>query len=159
MIVVSNTTPLHYLILIDRVDVLGELFGRIVIPRAAYIELTRERAPGKVRTWLIDRPYWIDVQEIEEIDPAMKAGAGEREAIALAERLQADLLLLDDRIARRTAKERGIIVTGTLGVLEVAARRGMTRLPDAIALLRRTNFHASESLLQDFLERNVGYEP
>jgi predicted nucleic acid-binding protein len=63
------------------------------------------------------------VREAAAPDPALKLGAGEREAIALAEELKAGLLL-DDGKARREARRRGLAVTGTLAVLAAAAENG-----------------------------------
>lgn len=53
-------------------------------------------------------------------------GDGEREALALALEIQADRILLDDRIARRAADELKLVVTGTVGVLLGAKRHGLT---------------------------------
>jgi predicted nucleic acid-binding protein len=65
--------------------------------------------------------------------------------------LKADVLLMDDRLGRRAAKQRGLSVAGTLNVLEVAAQRNLLELPDAIAMLQQTNFHVSETILADAL--------
>ena len=51
--------------------------------------------------------------------------AGERDAIALAQNLEADLVILDEKAARKVAKERGLQVTGLVGILDEAATRGM----------------------------------
>ena len=74
--------------------------------------------------------------------------AGEREAILLAEHLNAELVVLDEKAARRTAASRGLRVTGTLGILKAAAERGLVDLPVAVEHLKQTNFRASPRLLQ-----------
>lgn len=51
MIVVSDTTPVNYLVLIDQVDLLKELYGLLVLPHAVHEEMRREQAPEKVRAW------------------------------------------------------------------------------------------------------------
>ncbi|MBC6478988.1 MAG: DUF3368 domain-containing protein [Hormoscilla sp. GM7CHS1pb] len=84
-----------------------------------------------------------------------RLGAGEREAILLAEELEADLILLDDIQARRLAVERGLIVTGLLGVLQQSATLGLIDLTVAIERLRETNFWISSSLLQSLLEQDL----
>ena len=76
-----------------------------------------------------------------------KLGAGEREAITLAEEISAELLLVDDGTGRQEARRRGLAVRGTLGVLGLAARHGLTDFPNAIARLRATNFRVSEELV------------
>lgn len=87
-------------------------------------------------------------------DPALKLGAGERAAIALAEEMGADLLLVDDAKARREARRRGLSVTGTLAVLAAAAERGLADLPEAIAALEQTTFRAPAALIAEILERD-----
>ena len=76
---------------------------------------------------------------------------GERQAIALAQSIQSDFVLLDDRRARQIAKQWGINVVGTLGVLARAAQVGLIDLKDALAELRTTNFRASATLLESVL--------
>jgi predicted nucleic acid-binding protein len=82
-------------------------------------------------------------------------GAGEREAIMLAQEAQADALLIDEEDGRRAASARALIVTGTLGVLERAAERELLDLPDVVARLRATSFRVRESLLLDMLARDA----
>jgi predicted nucleic acid-binding protein len=78
---------------------------------------------------------------------------GEREAICLAEGIQADLVLLDERSARRVASSRGLKVTGVLGILAEAASRGIVNLPEAFDRLTRTSFRYTPALLKEVLDR------
>ena len=65
-------------------------------------------------------------------DPALDSlDRGESVAIALGMRLKADLILIDDRKGAAAALSRGLQVTGTLGVLDLATERGLVDLPDA----------------------------
>jgi predicted nucleic acid-binding protein len=153
VIVVSDTTPVNYLVLIDQIHLLRDLYGRLVLPRAVHEEMQREGAPEKVRAWAASLPVWAEVRAAASTDPALKLGAGEREALALAEELKADLLLVDDGKARREARRRGLAVTGTLGVLAAAAERGLVDLPEAIAALRQTTFRAPAALVEELLGR------
>ena len=105
MIVIADSTPLNYLILIHQVDLLPQLFDRILIPPAVFEELQHQEAPEVVQRWIAAPPSWLQVQALRSVlDPALGfLDPGEREAIALAEELQADQLLLDDADARREA--------------------------------------------------------
>jgi predicted nucleic acid-binding protein len=76
---------------------------------------------------------------------------GEQHAILLAESLKADRLIIDDMKGRREATSRSIAVIGTLGVLAEAARRKLLDLPDALAALQATNFHAAPELIRALL--------
>ncbi len=82
-----------------------------------------------------------------------KPHAGERRAILLAESVNANVILLDEKAARSVVVDRGLRVTGTLGILGEAAWRGMTDLGAAIDQLRKTNFRYSPALLKAILDR------
>jgi predicted nucleic acid-binding protein len=149
MIVVSDTSPLNYLILTGYVHLLEALYGRVVIPRAVWDELRQPGAPAPVRQWVEALPAWVEVREASAPDASLHLDPGEREAITLALELRADLVLLDERRGRREAAGRGLAVTGTLGVLDAAARRGLIELPEALTRLRQTSFRARPSLLRE----------
>ena len=99
MLVVANTSPLRYLILIEHVNVLPALYREVTVPPAVVTELTNERTPQEVRTWLMNKPQWLRVQAQRETLPQLRGviDDGEREAIALAVEVRADALLMDDR--------------------------------------------------------------
>ena len=82
-----------------------------------------------------------------------KLQAGERAAIFLAESVNADIIIIDEKAARLIAAERGLSVTGILGVLGEAATRRLVNLADAIDRLRRTTFRCSPALFKATLER------
>jgi predicted nucleic acid-binding protein len=84
---------------------------------------------------------------LEDLDP------GEREAILLAEGLNAGLVIIDDLLGRKIARSRGLRVTGLLGVLDEAARQELIGFPNAIARLQQTTFRASDRLIQSLLSR------
>jgi predicted nucleic acid-binding protein len=77
------------------VDLLPQLFDRILIPPAVFEELQHQETPDIVRRWIASPPSWLHVQALRSVlDPALGfLDAGEREAIALAEELHADQLL------------------------------------------------------------------
>ena len=154
MIIVSDTTPLNYLILIDQAHILHELYDSVLIPQSVFDEMQRAETPAEVRAWITDRPEWLEVRPAQTTDPSLKLGAGESEAIALALELHADALLLDDRKARQEAQKRGLTVTGTLAVLATAARRDLVELPTAIARLQKTTFRAPATLIQSLLDQD-----
>lgn len=161
MPVVSNTTPINYLVLIQQADVLREVYRQIVIPQAVLNELQRSETPIAVSEWITNRPDWIEVQQIsmahDDDDVALiKLGAGEREAIVLAEPLGASAIVLDERIARQEASRRGLAVTGTLGILDKAAERGFLDLAEVFERLQQTSFRASQELYRRFLDRDAG---
>jgi predicted nucleic acid-binding protein len=153
MTVISNTTPLNYLALINLQDILPALFGHVLIPEAVWHELSSSTAPQPVKDWLDTKPSWLDPRVVSQISPdLLQLDPGEREAIALAQSLDASLVLLDERRGRRMARGLGLKVSGTLGVLDLAARRGLVDLADAFSRLERTTFRATPRLLRHIQE-------
>jgi predicted nucleic acid-binding protein len=109
-----------------------------------------------VEEWITSRPDWVHVQDptgrtlsVPGLDP------DELAAIALAEELEADALLMDERDGRREAERRGLPVLGTLRVLADAAEHGLTDLQTAFDRLRQTNFRVSEQLFRMLLDREA----
>jgi predicted nucleic acid-binding protein len=73
--------------------------------------------------------------------------------------LQADTLLIDERDGAKFAREHGLFVTGTLGVLQTAARRDLISLADALQALQNTNFRHSAALFDQLLADELGDQP
>lgn len=153
MIVVADTSPLNYLILIGHSDVLPRLFGDVLIPQMVLDELGGSGAPPEILDWLEAAPEWLEVVPFASTPSASldHLDAGERDAIQLAVELSADLVLLDDRKARFVAKRLGLSITGTIGILDKAARSGLINISDAVDSLSRTDFYVSEDILQALL--------
>ncbi|HEY1305448.1 MAG TPA: hypothetical protein VGF24_17955 [Vicinamibacterales bacterium] len=154
MIVVADASPLRYLILIEYAHVLPAMYGQVVVPPAVVTELTRDRTPGLVKVWLENRPEWLRVQAPTQPPARVRQdlGEGEREAIELALEMAADALLVDDRDARQEAQKHGVAVLGTLRVLADASEHGFADLAVAFSRLRKTNFRASDQLLEQLLD-------
>lgn len=156
MSVVSDASPLNYLIMIGAVDVLVPLYGRVFVPHTVVAELGQSAAPDAVRAWMAQRPGWLDVsQEAPQSDPTLALlDPGERAAITLALSLGAERLLIDEWEGRAEAVRRGLAVTGTLGILAAAHQRGLLDLEVALARLERTSFYMSKDLLE-FVRRRL----
>jgi predicted nucleic acid-binding protein len=157
VIVVADSSPLHYLIIIEQIELLPRLYGKMAVPPAVVAELRAIEAPVAVRRWMADLPPWLQTIAPLSVPEALKfLGAGEREAIALAGHLKADALLVDDREARRQAEARNLATIGTLAVLLDAAERGWIDLESVVARLRQSSFRASPQLLKAILDRYYG---
>jgi len=153
MLVVADASPLNVLIRIELIDVLEKLFGRVVIPPAVVKEMSHPNTPRVVREWLAIRPSWLDIRAPSALDTSLGLDPGECEAICLARELRADLLLVDDLRARRAAQRLGLNITGTIGVLELAAGRGLLDLQTALDRIRQTDFSVSDELLDAAIRR------
>ena len=168
MIVVSDTTPINYLILIGRIEILRELFGRVIIPHSVWEEFHNPGTPELVRSWADSSPAWFDVRQASEtsIRSVARLGAGEREGIALAKELNADAILMDDRKGTKEAQRQGLTTIGTLAILAKASQRGLLDLPETFRELAQTNFRfpraeVIEGLLDQYEQttRQVSDEP
>jgi predicted nucleic acid-binding protein len=158
MQVVADTSLFNYLILIDQIALLPALYGRIIIPPAVlYEELLHSSSPLPVRAWAASLPAWLDVRQVASAPEAdlQHLERGEQAAIALAQELQADLLLMDDKDGRQAAEQRGLTVFGTLGVLEHSAEQSLVDLPEVLRRLLATNFYASARIIQELLARDA----
>jgi predicted nucleic acid-binding protein len=156
MIIISDTTPFRYLIEIEAVEILEKLFERVIIPETVFAELQAENTPEKVRTWIQSAPVWVEIRQanVALFSPLTEIHDGEREAIALALELNADALLIDDRDGRREAKRVGLFIIPTLAALELAAKKDLIDLPEAIERLSNTTFRAKRKLLDQIIEKH-----
>ena len=157
MIVVSDTTPINHLILTGKISVLPELLGKVIIPFAVFQELQADKTPEKVRKFIGNLPEWLEVKHAQILidEDLNELDAGEREAIILAEELNADVLLIDEKNGREAALKRKLPVVGTLGVLERAAEKGLLDFAETLQKLKSNGFFIAPLLEKDFLEREA----
>jgi predicted nucleic acid-binding protein len=156
MIVVADSGPLHYLILLEHIDLLRRFYGQVLVPEPVADELSAAAAPAVVRDWIAKPPAWVDVRPVPCDAVSMitdDLDLGERAAIALAETMHADLLLIDEAAGRAEAKRRQLRVTGTLGVLRAGAEQGLVNVPDLLQRLKATSFYLDETLLSAVFDR------
>lgn len=152
MLIVADTSPVNYLILVEADGVLPRLYGRILIPTQVLEELLSESAPERVRSWAASPPNWLDVRSPARIDSALQLDLGEAAAISLAQEVHADQLLMDDRDGRQIAASLGLKVAGTLAVIRDAAKQRLLDLPNVLTQLRASTFRAAPSLYQQLLD-------
>jgi predicted nucleic acid-binding protein len=150
MIVVADSGPPHYLILLGEIDLLHRFYEQVAIPQSVVDELRAESAPTIVSSWFAHPPEWVAITAVPQaqIDSITDdLDLGERAAIALAGAIQADLLLIDDAAGRAEAARRSLRVTGTLGVLRAGAEQGLIDVPAMLARLRTTSFYVDDTLI------------
>ena len=150
-IVVANSTPIIALSNIKRLDMLRELYGTIIIPKAVEMEVSTKNPDFSTQH------NWIEVKPIANM-AAYRAftsvlHAGEVEVIILAGELQADLVILDDGLARKHAKYLNLNLTGTIGVLLKAKQENMIKqLRPILDELLEQGFYLSDQMYADVLE-------
>lgn len=154
--VVVNSTPLIVLCGIRRLSVLRELYQEICIPEAVYREVT---AKGDLAcTQIKTAKAWIHVEKIQDhTEKKMyraKLHDGEVEVMILAQEQKADLVILDDNAAKKTARYLGLTVTGTLGILLKAKRQGLIdEIRPLLFEMRQNGFYVSADVENMVLEQ------
>jgi len=157
MIVVSDSSPLIALCDLGKLDLLRLLYGRVVLPNAVWKETSIAGQDKPERKELLSASWIERVQVRNQVlvkSLAQKLDAGESEAIVLALELNADLLLMDERLGRNVARRFGIDVTGVVGILLMAKSQGHLSAikPDLDRLRDELDFWMSESLYQQALQ-------
>ena len=157
MIVVSNTSPIFYLWEIGEIRLLPLLFKKIIIPEAVSMELCHENCPDGLKELIRNPVYWLQLQKTSEKsdEKLNRLHKGEREAILLAKQINADIIILDEKAARIIAKNKGLNVTGLLGIIDIAARKNLIDITNTIKKLNKTNFRISPSILKKLLKKNI----
>ncbi len=128
MIVISNTSPIVNLAVAGHLHLLQKLYGQVVIPQAVYDELSGILKKYPHIRDSVMQASWIECHTVKNRDLvsafAREVDRGEAEAIALANEMKADLLLLDEKRGRQVARRTGLKVVGVLGILIEAKKKG-----------------------------------
>lgn len=155
--VIVNSTPIIALSNIGKLEILRELYQEIYIPQAVYNEITEkdDTASKNIQNSL----NWIHVENIQNPEKytmyRAKLHAGEVEVMILAqESPEADLLIIDDNAARKTAKYLGLTVTGTMGVLLKAKSKSIIiEIKPLLNKLQASGFYISEQVIKLILKQ------
>ena len=151
-LVIADTGPINYLILIGHTDILPALFQKVILPAVVRDELIHPKAPLAVHQWVANPPLWVEIHQTPHAHDTTwaKLDAGEEDAIALAIELHADLILMDDRDGVLAARSKGFRVVSLF--LPCAAAHGLLNLAEAFDRISRTSFHYKQSVMDQFLD-------
>lgn len=118
MIVVADTSPIAALARIGQLNLLKQIYQRLIVPDAVYRELITSGQNWQGLSAIQDAD-WIEVENVDGDAVAelleLRIDLGESEAIALALKLNASTLLIDELRGRRIAQEKGLAIVGTIG--------------------------------------------
>ena len=154
--VIVNSTPLIVLCGIGRLDILRQMYGQISIPSAVYREVTAKDDSACVQ--IRSAGEWLHVEQIKDHSEKKmykaKLRDGEVEVMILAQEQKADLVILDDNAAKKTAKYLGLTVTGTLGVLVKAKHQGLIEeVRPLLSEMQKNGFYVSSTVESLVLEQ------
>jgi predicted nucleic acid-binding protein len=154
-IVVVNATPIIALVLINQLSLLQYLYNEVIIPPEVQAEVLTG-GPSGVGKVELEGANWIrtiPLQDPRRADLLSDLDRGEAEVIALAQELDAQLIIIDERLARRHAKRLGLTLTGTLGVLLKAKEQGVIPvIAPLIDQLRQGGIRLSQAVVTEALE-------
>jgi hypothetical protein len=153
MIVVSDTSALSNLALVDHLWLLESIYQNVIIPDVVARELAAASnpiIPAILQAgWILPQPL-TNSELVNQLQQERGLDAGEANAIALALELQADDLLIDERLGRQEALRLGLSIIGILGILLVAKRRSLIPQVQPVmdTLISQAGFRVSPQLYQ-----------
>ncbi|MCD8023817.1 MAG: DUF3368 domain-containing protein [Lachnospiraceae bacterium] len=161
MIVISDTTPIISLLKIKHLELLRELFGEIWIPKAVYQELISNERFSQEARQIAKAAYVrrVEVEDLKSVNLLRRAtglDVDESEAIILSDENKADILLMDEAKGRMVAKQMGLTIMGTVGILITAYdERLLTaqQIEQCIEILQVNGRHISEKLYQQIRDK------
>ena len=152
---VINTTPLISLAVINKISLLDELFDNVYIPMAVFKEATRKgkKNTATIESWGKNRT--VDIKDMQAKSAfELTLGEGEAEVIVLAQEVGADLVIIDEDKARKVAKRSGLYVTGTIGLLLDAKKRGkISHIKPFLGRLIEGGIYISDNLYDNALSQ------
>jgi predicted nucleic acid-binding protein len=153
--VVSNTNPIISLLKLDRLELLQKLYNQINIPKAVFNEI--EAGKNKAYYKDLSKIEWININPIQDTNALkyfLDLDDGEAEAIILATEIEADLIIIDEKLGRFHAKHADLKITGTIGILIKAKKEGyLKEIKPLLDELTEKNVWINENLKQDILKR------
>ena len=157
MKLVLDSSALITLARIGRLDILRQLTSDVHIPEAVYDEVVKT-GQGRQGSTEVAQAQWIARHHVQDQGAVRRLQTrlrrGEAEAIVLARELQADVLILDDAVARRVAEAEGRNVVGLLGLLLHAKAHGLVgSVKPILDDMRSAGFFLDESLYRSLLKR------
>jgi len=144
--IVINTTVLSNLAAANRLEILRELFGEVLVPSSVYEEILKGIESGYMFLARIDealeREHWLSLAHLTgESRRTFKTllnvlGRGEAAGIAISKERKLTFFS-DDKVARKVARDMGVKISGTIGVLKVAVEEGRISVEEADEVLHR----------------------
>ncbi len=149
--IIGDSSALVALSVMDRLELLETIFGKVYVPQVVFDEVAVSSKPQavKLKNFLADKTVKVQI-DIAKIG----LGRGELEAITLYKKMKADFLLIDDRRAKNFAKMNDVNVIGSLGVMVLAKELGkVEKIRTDLEKLLKSNIFVSKSLINRILKQ------
>lgn len=154
-VVIVNSTPIISLALIDQLDLLKHLYHEVLMPPTVQAEVLAggTGGPGVVQ---LEQANWVRMRPLRDprrADLLADLDRGEAEVIALAQEINADLVIIDERLGRQHARRLGLTLTGTLGVLLKGKEQQLVAtIKPLIEQLRQGGIRLSDRVIAEALK-------
>jgi hypothetical protein len=151
--IICSTTPILSLIKINKLDLLQQLYGQIIIPNAVYKEVEEGKFSNHYQD--LKTINWIKIETLNKNLqlPNFGLDAGEEEVIQLALQINADFVIIDETLGRKIALQNNIRLTGTIGLLLKAKEKNLiSSVRTELDLLLSEGIWISKKLYQRTLE-------
>jgi len=151
MILIADSSALIALAIVDKLDLLDQLFGNVYIPRAVYNEMVQQNKLFATQLQNYSQDKVLDISSSFNFNVSL--GLGESEAIILYQEKNADYLLCDDKKAKKFAQSFGINVIGSLGILlKAKEKRYIEKISPLVEILRNSPIFIDEKTLNIVLK-------
>ena len=154
MLIVSDTSCITNLIQINQFYLLRAIYTQIIITPVVKKELQQFHLLSDTDIEALNLVIQAPVNIVAVNQLMLQLDAGESESIVLAEELNADFLLVDERKATKIANDRGLTTIGLLGVILLAKQNNYIASAKLLLddLRLKTTFHFSDSLYNKIIQ-------
>ncbi|HWV16175.1 MAG TPA: DUF3368 domain-containing protein [Cellvibrio sp.] len=153
-LLVADTGPLLALARVDFLEHLSRLFDSVFITQSVLSEclVKPERLDAKLIQEALESGWFIAVPD-PLISPSLNLlDCGEQTVLEFALQNNA-VVLIDEKLGRKVAKEHGLKIIGVLGILLLAKRKGLiSAIKPSLSKLISSGYFLSESLVITILE-------
>ena len=152
--IISNTTPIITLLTISRLELLRDIYGKIIIPDGVFQEIEEDNSKNFYKD--LSQIDQIEIKPIVDKEPLKyisDLNKGEAEVIVLANEIKADLVIIDEKAGREYAEHFGLKQTGTIGILLKAKQLGLiSRIKPLLITIKENGIWLGQKFINHVLK-------
>jgi len=154
MIVICDSSPLIALSIVNKLDLLDQLFEKVLVPVSVFNELTIVGKPEALRIAAWTQGKVVAAEDMQLVRSfSLLLDTGEAEAMALYFEKKADYLLIDEKKGRKIAAYNKMNVVGSLGILLLSKQKGLIpSVKPLLECLQQSYIRISDKLYLKTLE-------
>lgn len=160
MRVVSDADVLIHLSKLGKLSLLQSLYKEVALPEHVKSEIITKEDPELQKAFnSFLKVFETSKDKTDDIAKRHHIHVGEAHVKALGEKLNAALFLSNERKVRKAAKEEGFMVSGTVGIILKATKKGLISESEAKSLfekMKMKDFRIHPDILQKATEAIKG---